>query len=98
MYLAKNKMYLAKNCDQIFPPSHLPLRGIQKRRTGPLKPASSAHQWPLIFVIPLYSPSYFSQEIAKEPFGLRVKLPRLVHLSTTLRSLHTAPFLLLNAK
>ena len=47
-----------------------------------MKPDSNAHQWPLIFVVPFYSPICFGQETAKEPFGLRVKLP-LVHLSTT---------------
>ena len=44
----------------------------------------------LIFVILLYSPSCFGQEIAKEPFGLRVKLQRLVY--HTLWSLHAVPF------
>ena len=29
---AENKMYPAKHCDQIFPPSHSPLRGIQKKK------------------------------------------------------------------
>ena len=29
---AENKMYPAKHCNQIFPPSHSTLRGIQKRR------------------------------------------------------------------
>ena len=51
-------------------------------------PASEAYK--LIFVILLYSPSCFGQETAKEPFGLRVKLPRLVY--HTLWSLHAVPF------
>ena len=75
MLEAKTKLYPAKNCDQIFPTNHPPLRG----KAGPLKPASSAHQWSISFVMMLYSPSCFGQETAKEPFGLRVKLPRLVH-------------------
>ena len=29
---AENKMYPAKHCDQIFPPNHSLLRGIQKRK------------------------------------------------------------------
>ena len=49
------------------PQSHYPGAG----------PASVAYK--LIFVILLYSPSCFGQETAKEPFGLRVKLPRLVY-------------------
>ena len=51
-------------------------------------PASVAYK--LIFVILLYSPSCFGQETAKEPFGLRVKLPRLAY--HTLWSLHAVPF------
>ena len=50
----------------------------------------------LIFVILLHSPSCFGQETAKKPFGLQVKLPRLVY--HTLWSLHGVLFLLLNAK
>ena len=48
----------------------------------------------LIFVILLYSLSCFGQETAKKPFGLRVKLPRLVYHRL---EFSRSPFLLLNA-
>ena len=41
-----------------------------------------ANQFKIVVVITFYSPSCLGQETAKEPFGLRVKLPP-VHLSTT---------------
>ena len=59
----------------------------QSRYPG-ARPASVAYK--LIFVILLYSPSCFGEETEKEPFSLRVKLPRLVY--HILWSLHTVPF------
>ena len=48
-------------------------------------------------VITFYSPSYLGQETAKEPFGLRVKLPP-AHLSTTHGGSFTLTLLMLNVK
>ena len=81
------------------PPPPPPLATpLQRGKAGPLRPASSAHQWPIMFVILLYSPSCFGQKTAKGPFGLQVKLPHLVpSLPHTVESYH-CPFLLLNVK
>ena len=51
---------------------------------------SASVAYKLIFVILLYSPSWFGQDTAKKPFGFRVKLPLLVY--HTLWSLHAVPF------
>ena len=63
-----------------------------------MKPTSSAHQWPLIFVIPLYSPSCFGQETAKNlsVFELRCHVLSSC-LPHTVESSH-CPFLLLNSR
>ena len=46
---AENKMwYLTKNSDKIFDKSPFAKKEFTRGRVGRLKPASSAHQWPLI--------------------------------------------------
>ena len=65
------------------PPPKFISAPLQLRYPG-AGPASVAYK--LMFVILLYLPSCFGQETAKEPFGHRVKLPRLVY--HTLWSLH----------
>ena len=94
----KSKCTLQKIATRSFYRVTLRKEEFKRGRTGPLKPAYSAHQWPLIFVISFYPPSCFGQETAKKPFGLRVKLPRLVHKSTTHWGVFTMSLFLLNAK